>query len=38
MDLLVRSPEELQNRLLQGDPFLREITEGGKVLYETDHA
>ncbi|MFV1967544.1 MAG: nucleotidyltransferase domain-containing protein [Pirellulaceae bacterium] len=36
LDLLVRSPEELECRLSQGDPFFREIVEHGKVLYEAD--
>jgi predicted nucleotidyltransferase len=34
MDLLVRSPEQLRQRLVMGDSFLREITQRGKVLYE----
>ncbi len=34
MDLLVYKPEVLTERLALGDPFLKEITEQGKVLYE----
>ena len=35
LDILVRAPEELAARLALGDGFLREIVEGGRVLYET---
>jgi predicted nucleotidyltransferase len=38
LDLLVRTPAELRERLAWRDPFFREITERGKVLYEADHA
>ena len=38
MDLLVRAPEEMQRRLEEDDPFLREIAERGVVLHATDHA
>ena len=34
LDLLVRAPEELAARIAMGDGFLREIVEGGRVLYE----
>jgi predicted nucleotidyltransferase len=37
VDLLVRSPKQLRNRLAQGDPFLAEIVRRGKVLYEAAH-
>jgi predicted nucleotidyltransferase len=33
LDLLVRSPQQLAERLALGDFFLQEITEKGKVLY-----
>ncbi len=33
MDLLVRTPEKLRQRVEEGNWFLREITEKGKVLY-----
>ena len=35
LDLLVRTPEQIQQRLAWNDFFLREITEKGKVLYES---
>jgi len=38
MDLLVRSPEEVRERIELGDSFMREILERGKVMYEADHA
>lgn len=34
MDMLVRTPHEIKNRLKMGDSFYREILERGKVLYE----
>lgn len=34
MDILVRTPKQLQERLALGDSFLRDITTKGKVLYE----
>ncbi len=34
LDLIVRSPREVRQRLAWGDLFLREVTERGKVLYE----
>ena len=34
LDLLVRTPKNLAWRLAEGDSFLREIMERGKVLYE----
>jgi hypothetical protein len=37
IDILVRSPEELQERLGLGDPFIIEIIQKGKTLYETSH-
>jgi len=33
LDLLVRSPQQLAERLALGDFFLQEVTEKGKVLY-----
>ncbi len=35
VDILVRTPEKLAERLSLGDTFLQEILEKGKVLYET---
>ena len=34
MDLLVRTPKNMEWRLREGDSFLREIMSRGKVLYE----
>ncbi len=36
MDLLVRTPEKVRQRIEMGDGFMREILEEGKVLYEAD--
>jgi predicted nucleotidyltransferase len=36
VDLLVRTPEKVRQRLQMGDAFMREIMEEGKVLYEAD--
>ncbi len=38
VDLVVRTPEKVRERLAMGDSFLREILETGTVLYEADHA
>ena len=38
IDIMVRKPVELKQRLKMGDFFLREITEKGKVLYEAARA
>lgn len=37
VDLLVRTPERVQERIELGDSFMKEIIENGKVLYEADH-
>lgn len=37
VDLLVRTPKQIQERMEMGDPFMQEIIEHGKVLYEADH-
>jgi uncharacterized protein len=37
VDLLVRTPEQVQERLRIEDPFMREIVEHGKVMYEAHH-
>ena len=34
MDILVRTPEEIQYRLQIGDYFIREVLERGKIIYE----
>jgi predicted nucleotidyltransferase len=38
LDLLVRTPEEIQQRLEMGDQFMKEIITRGKVMYEANHA
>jgi len=37
IDLLVRTPDQIQQRLEMGDSFIREILERGEVMYEADH-
>ena len=37
IDLLVRTPENVRQRIEMGDGFMREIVEEGKVLYEADN-
>jgi predicted nucleotidyltransferase len=38
VDILVYTPSRLQQRLTLGDSFLKEITEKGRVMYEsTNH-
>ena len=37
VDLLVRTPEQIEERLAMGDGFIREITTRGTVLYEAVH-
>ena len=34
LDLLVRTPEKVRERLAMGDDFMREVLEQGKALYE----
>ncbi|MCK5803263.1 MAG: nucleotidyltransferase domain-containing protein [Lentisphaeria bacterium] len=34
MDLLVRTPKKVRERLDMGDPFIRRIMEEGRCLYE----
>ncbi len=38
VDLLVRTPEQVRQRLAWNDFFLREILEKGKILYEATHS
>jgi len=35
LDLIVRTPENPEERIAQGDSFLKEIATQGKVLYES---
>ena len=37
MDLLVRTPEKVRERIEMGDAFMREILDHGTVLYEADN-
>jgi uncharacterized protein len=37
VDLIVRTPEKILERLNLGDFFLKDILETGKVLYEENH-
>ena len=34
LDLVVRSPEQIHNRLASGDPFIVEVLTSGQTLYE----
>jgi len=36
MDIIVRTPQEIKDRLEIGDFFIKEILEKGKILYERD--
>jgi predicted nucleotidyltransferase len=38
LELLVRTPEKVRERLEMGDGFMREILTKGKILYETNDA
>ncbi len=38
VDLLVRTPKQVRERIEMEDFFMREIVEQGKVLYEANHA
>lgn len=38
LDLLVRTPRQVEKRLAMGDFFMREIIERGKVMYEAPHS
>jgi uncharacterized protein len=38
MDLMVRTPEQLEERLRLGDYFLQDIMRRGIILYEAAHA
>lgn len=37
VELLVRTPDELQQRLAWNDFFLRDVMDQGKTLYAADH-
>jgi len=34
IDIIVRTPKQIERRLKWGDSFIREVTEKGRVLYE----
>ena len=36
LDLVVRTPEKVRERLAMGDDFMQDILDEGKVLYEAD--
>lgn len=36
VDLIVRTPKQVRERIEMGDGFMQEILEEGKVLYEAD--
>ena len=36
LDLIVRTPAQVRERLQMGDVFIQEITENGRILYEAD--
>jgi predicted nucleotidyltransferase len=38
VDLIVRTPEQVQERIELGDFFIKEIFDRGKVLYESTYA
>ncbi len=38
VDLLVRTPEFVAQRIEMGDFFMQDVMEQGKVLYQADHA
>lgn len=37
VDLLIRTPEQVQERIKNNDWFMREVFEKGRKLYVTDH-
>jgi len=38
LDLLVRTAQQVQERIQMGDTFMRDIIERGRVMYEADHS
>lgn len=38
LDLMARTPQQIQQRLEMGDFFIQDIMKNGRVLYETNHA
>src|SRR3989339_692722 len=37
VDILIRTPEKVRQRIKMGDCFMREIVKEGKVIYEADN-
>ena len=37
VDILVRTPDKVQERINMGDNFMQDILKNGKVIYEADH-
>ena len=37
VDLLIRTPEKIQERIELGDTFLEDIVKNGQVMYAADH-
>lgn len=37
MDVIVRSPRQIEQRLAQGDGFIRDIFRHGELMYEAEH-
>jgi uncharacterized protein len=37
LDLMARTPEQIQQRLEMGDFFIQDILRNGRVLYEANH-
>lgn len=38
MDLIVKTPEKVKERLAMGDSFVQEVLEKGKILYDADRS
>lgn len=38
LDLIARTPEQVQQRLEMGDFFIQDIMKNGQVLYEANHS
>lgn len=38
LDLMARTPQQIQQRLEMGDFFIQDIMKNGRVLYEANHA
>lgn len=38
LDLMTRTPQQIQQRLDMGDFFIQDIMRNGRVLYEANHA